>query len=550
MSVHPHLETVAEPVMAQIVELLRQRAYYHNQGLPVAAIQAARTALVLAQVHGLQTQEANISLHLAEDQAFLLNSYAAAAENARHCLRLIVQTDGDNRTKVATAYSVLGFVAAQQRRPVDAVWALREALAVLAPLQARPPLELTVFEQRTLARAYINLAIADSLVGDFDQARALSEEALVLARAVGNEVALITLLENLGHYEIALGNYQVAETYLIEGEGLAAQGHQPDWLERLSYFQQMRSEIYLRRGQLQAAGQYASQALDTHVRQLFHFDRSLVADVNALFGSLYLATGAHQSGLHCLQRAERIYRYLGMMFQADRVHMQQSLARILLENSRLKDAEPLPPPLLNSKAARAFDLTCQVMDLLFDMYAAEEEDVAGHSDRVVRYALVLARRLDLPEADMDALAYVGPLHDLGKRAVPPDILNKPGALTAEEYELIKHHPEAGVEILLEAAVGLSPAAVALLRHHHERWDGGGYPDGLQGEQIPIVARVLSVADAYDAMTMDRPYRKGLPHSEAMQRVRDNAGTQFDPVVVAAWQDLHAVPDDFTFVPSW
>lgn len=536
--------------MARIVELLRQRAYYYNQGLPVAAIEAARTALGLSQAHGLLAQEANISLHLAEDQAFLLNSYTAAADNARHCLQLISQLHDDNRTKVATAYSVLGFVAAQQRRPVDAVWALREALAVLAPLQTRPPAALSVHEQRTLARAYINLAIANSLVGDFDQARALSEQALELARAVGNEVALITVLENLGHYEIALGNYQVAEDYLVEGENLAALGHQPDWLERLSYFQQMRSEIHLRRGQLHAAGDYASRALDTHVRQLFHFDRSLVADVNALFGSLYLATGAHQSGLDCLQRAERIYRYLGLIFQADRVQMQQSLGRILLENRRLKDADLPPIPLVNAEATRAFELICQVMDLLFDMYAAEEEDVAGHSDRVVRYALVLGRKLRLPRVDMDALAYVGPLHDLGKRVVPPEILNKPGSLTAEEYEQIKRHPEAGVEILLEAAVGLSSSALALLRHHHERWDGDGYPDGLKGEEIPIVARVLSVADAYDAMTMDRPYRKGLPHSEAMLRVCDNAGTQFDPAVVAAWQDLHRVPDDFAFVPSW
>ncbi len=535
--------------MARIVELLRQRAYYHNQGLPVAAIEAAGKALVLAQSHGWEAQEANICLHLAEDQAFLLNSYVAAADHARHCLRLSSRLQDDNRTKVATAHSVLGFVAAQQQRPVDAVWALREALTVLAPLQALPPTGLSVFEQRTLARAYINLAIANSLVGDFGQARVLSEQALVLARAVGNEVALITLLENLGHYEIALGNYQAAEDYLIEGESLAAGGHQPDWMERLSYFQQMRSEIYLRRGDLLAAGTYASRALDTHVRQLFHFDRSLVADVSALFGTLYLATGAHQSGLDCLQRAERIYRYLGMTIQADRVHMQQSLGRILLENKRLKETA-VPLPLLNPEAARAFDLICQVMDLLFDMYAAEEEDVAGHSDRVVRYALLLARKLDLPDADVDALAYVGPLHDLGKRVVPSEILNKPGTLTAEEYELIKRHPEAGVEILLEAAVGLTPSALALLRHHHERWDGGGYPDGLTGEQIPKVARVLSVADAYDAMTMDRPYRKGLPHSEAMHRVRDNAGTQFDPAVVMAWQDLHAVPDDFAFVPSW
>ncbi|QLQ05835.1 MAG: tetratricopeptide repeat protein [Anaerolineae bacterium] len=99
--------------------------------------------------------------------------------------------------------------------------------------------------------------------------RVLSEAALVLARAVGNEVALITLLENLGYYEIVLGNYQRAEAYLVEGENLASSGHHPDWLERLSYFQQMRSEIYLRRGDLQAASDYASRALDTHVRRSF-----------------------------------------------------------------------------------------------------------------------------------------------------------------------------------------------------------------------------------------------------------------------------------------
>ncbi len=534
-------------VLARIVELLRARAYYTSQGLPVAAIENAQEANKLAQQHGMLAQQANIHVHLAEDQAFLLGSYEAAAENAQRCLELSEQLIGNNKTKIATAYSVIGFCAAQQHHYVDSVWALREALDTLADLRQQKPTDLSIHEQRTLLRAFINLANSFALVGEYLRARDLYLKGLELARAVSNQVALITLLENLGHYEILLGNYAQAEAYLVEGEALARTATHADWLERLSYFHQMRAEVYFRRGELRDAWRYASQALDMHVRQLFHFDRSVVADVNALMGNIYLASGAYQTGLDCLQRAERIYHHRAMVAEADRVHLQLALGRILLESGSLLPIER--PNLLSAEEERSFVLLSQIMDLLFDMYTAEEE-VADHSDRVVRYALLLARHLNLPAADIEALAYIGPLHDLGKMRVPPEILNKPGALTEEEFSLMKRHPEEGVEILLQAALGLSDEALALLRHHHERWDGKGYPAGLQGEAIPAIARALSVADSYDAMTMDRPYRKGMSHGEAMRRLAAAAGSQFDPAVVAAWEALHQVPADFKHVASW
>lgn len=538
--------TSAEALVG-IVELIRQRAYYTSQGLPVAAIERAQAAIGLAEQYGLLSQQANIYVHLAEDQAFLLGSYDAAEANARRCLELSEQLLGDNKTKISTAYSVIGFCAAQQHRAVDAVWALREALDTLEDLRQRVAATLSVHEQRTLLRAHINLANAFALVGEYRQARDLYLRGLELARAVDNQVALITLLENLGHYEIILGNYEQAEACLVEGEELARTAKHADWLERLSYFHQMRAEVYFRRGQLRDAWRYASQALEVHVRQLFHFDRSVVADVNALIGNIHLASGSYHTGLDCLQRAERIYRHRSMVMEADRAHVQLILGRTLLEGGRLAPA-PLPD-LLSAGEERSFFLINQIMDLLFDMYSVEEE-VADHSDRVVRYALLLARQIGLPAEDIDALAYIGPLHDLGKMRVPPEILNKPGALTEEEFALMKRHPEEGVEILLQAALGLSDTALALLRHHHERWDGRGYPAGLKGEAIPAIARCLSVADSYDAMTMDRPYRKGMPHGEAMHRLEAAAGTQFDPAIVTAWQSLHEVPADFKYVPSW
>ena len=131
----PGASTTSAEALAQIVELLRARAYFTSQGLPVAAIEKAQEANKLAQQHGMLAQQANIYVHLAEDQAFLLGSYEAAAQNARHCLELSEQLLGDNKTKIATAYSVIGFCAAQEHHYVDSVWALREALDTLAEMQ-------------------------------------------------------------------------------------------------------------------------------------------------------------------------------------------------------------------------------------------------------------------------------------------------------------------------------------------------------------------------------------------------------------------------------
>jgi putative nucleotidyltransferase with HDIG domain len=163
---------------------------------------------------------------------------------------------------------------------------------------------------------------------------------------------------------------------------------------------------------------------------------------------------------------------------------------------------------------------------------AMDRYTAGHSDRVTRLSRMIALELDLPLEDVEIVTQAALMHDIGKIGCQAN-LNKPGKLSAEEYEIFKAHPTFGRQIL-EPITFLRPI-VAGVHSHHERWDGSGYPDGLRGEEIPLAARILAVADTYDAMTSNRAYRKALGHEVTMNEVRRCAGTQFDPAVVAAFE---------------
>ena len=163
---------------------------------------------------------------------------------------------------------------------------------------------------------------------------------------------------------------------------------------------------------------------------------------------------------------------------------------------------------------------------------AKDPYTAGHSARVQRIALAVAEELGLPAQRLDAVRFGGLFHDIGKIAVPDSILTKPAALDADEYSVIQRHPADGAAIV--SHFSRLHEAVPLIRHHHERWDGNGYPDRLAGDDIPIEACVIGLADAWDAMTTDRPYRAALSVEEAAAEVRSCRGTQFAPSVVDAF----------------
>jgi putative nucleotidyltransferase with HDIG domain len=161
---------------------------------------------------------------------------------------------------------------------------------------------------------------------------------------------------------------------------------------------------------------------------------------------------------------------------------------------------------------------------------AKDQVTHGHIRRVQEYSVALARQMGVDDENLiKAIEAASLLHDMGKLSVPEHILNKPGTLTSAEFEIMKTHSGVGADIL--AAIEFKYPVVPIVRHHHENWDGSGYPDRLSGTDIPIGARILSVVDCFDALTSDRPYRKKLSEPEAVAILRERRGGMYDPLVV-------------------
>jgi putative nucleotidyltransferase with HDIG domain len=182
--------------------------------------------------------------------------------------------------------------------------------------------------------------------------------------------------------------------------------------------------------------------------------------------------------------------------------------------------------------AKLEESSLEAIESLNATVEAKDPYTAGHSQRVQRIAVAIGDELELSKDRLDPLRLGALFHDIGKLRVPDAILTKPGPLSTEEYELIKRHPEDGAHIV--GKFGPLRAAVEMIRHHHERWDGRGYPDGLGAGEIPLEASVVGLADAWDAMTTVRPYKRALKLEEAFREVREGRGTQFAPEVVDAF----------------
>jgi HD-GYP domain-containing protein (c-di-GMP phosphodiesterase class II) len=190
--------------------------------------------------------------------------------------------------------------------------------------------------------------------------------------------------------------------------------------------------------------------------------------------------------------------------------------------------------IINSRLVEELrDTVRKTIQSLASALEAMDRYTAGHSDRVTHYALLIGQILGLSETDKEILQQAALMHDIGKIGCHAN-LNKKDQLTAKEYEIFKEHPTHGKNIL-EPLTFLHPV-IPGVHLHHERWDGKGYPVGLAGEDIPLMARILAVADSYDAMTSNRAYRKALAHKVAMEELKRCAGTQFDPSIVDAFRE--------------
>jgi len=170
------------------------------------------------------------------------------------------------------------------------------------------------------------------------------------------------------------------------------------------------------------------------------------------------------------------------------------------------------------------------------MLDARDTETEAHSRRVVQISLTLGMALGLPPAELRALEVGAMLHDVGKIGVPDSILRKPGPLSTDEWRVMRRHPEIGHEILSE--LGFLTTALPLVLHHHERWAGDGYPNRLRGAEIPLGARIFALADAYDVIRSRRPYKPPYSHAIAVENIRRDTGTHFDPRVSQAFMDLY------------
>jgi putative nucleotidyltransferase with HDIG domain len=175
------------------------------------------------------------------------------------------------------------------------------------------------------------------------------------------------------------------------------------------------------------------------------------------------------------------------------------------------------------------------MESLSATVDARDAYTAGHSRRVQQLALAIGRELGLSHAELDLLGQAALFHDIGKLAIPDAVLLKPSSLSGDEWSLMQRHADEGARII--DRLGFLGDAVPAIRHHHERWDGAGYPDGLAGEEIPLGARIIHVADALDSMLTNRIYRAARPAAEALEELRQGGGSQFCPRCVAALERL-------------
>lgn len=199
----------------------------------------------------------------------------------------------------------------------------------------------------------------------------------------------------------------------------------------------------------------------------------------------------------------------------------------LMENLIIENAKKID--MLEAQNRDLEDLNSNLVNSLVSAIEAKDKYTLGHSERVSAYAVDIAKKLNLPEKQVNEIKIAGMLHDVGKIGISDEILHKPAKLSKDEFEEMKRHPSIGTWIL--NTLNLSENTINAINYHHERFDGTGYPLGISGKDLPIETQIISLSDAYDAMTSERPYRDAMSPEEAIKEIKKNSQTQFNPQLV-------------------
>lgn len=462
-------------------------------------------------------------------------------------LAILLESPAPDQRLLGQVYFNLGSVhwyAESNRAGLDA---LRSALAIFEAQGNR----------LSIARARLSLGALAILDEDFEEAAKQTAAALEIFQEEAQPYFSGIAAKNLGAIRTAQGDYLTADQHLRQAWQLMKEAGD---LNQIAYTLTELSRLQLRQGRLAEAVRSGHRALVTLLSDVGTMDKAEAARIHYLFAEIFSVRGDYDKSLGYLQRAMAYYQSLGMRRELETATnsfatMQAARSKAAPAVSRDQETTggrkgiigPLDsssPGGASAKSRRALvkeELHLKYLDTFFslvDLLEEKEPYTRGHSERVTAYTLIMANELGLGEKDKETLAVSGRLHDVGKLTIDATILNKPGPLDERERLLVQRHPVAGAEMLRSTIS--SYEALAVIRHHHERFDGGGYPDGRQGQEIPLLTRILTVADAYDAMTSDRPYRPALSHSQALAELEDKAGTQFDLNMVDAFIRCHSI----------
>jgi putative nucleotidyltransferase with HDIG domain len=357
------------------------------------------------------------------------------------------------------------------------------------------------------AQVLNNIALAYMELGELSDAEAAYDEAARAFEEDGDHARQLDLAVNKVQLYIAGRRYDEALAQCNKLLSMTTDEGAP-W----------RGEVFRHIGVIaRARGDFpeaTDNLLKAEQRALESGDLLLRADVSEQLAELYWAQERHKDMLQRLNEAHSLYTQL---------KAQHRVAQVEKRNGALE--------------ARFLEMAKQWGDSI----ESKDRYTQGHCERVAFFACVLADSAGFNSRSLFWFRIGALLHDIGKIIVPTEVLNKPGKLTDEEWAIMKRHPEAGLELV--ADIDFPGDIGAIIRNHHERWDGAGYPDGLQGEAIPFAARILCVADVYDALTTTRSYRPGLTHARAAEIMRASTG-QFDPHLLETflnWAETADIP---------
>lgn len=438
-------------------------------------------------------------------------------------------------------------------------------------------------DQAGICRALRNIGVVYVELGEFDEAEINLDEAKNVAQEIGEELLYADLVNNLGAVSNMKGSWQQAlemyrkslEIYEAYGEirkgaytqnnvaiTLFEQGQNDEalksFLQAYSIAERIHdaslalivdsnlADLYLKKGMVEDATRHCRRA------EKYFEERKLVTgtlvDTQKIAGKIALFHKKTDTALEYFNRALEMAKEIGAKYQEAEVLLERGILYRATDKhlDALTDLESSYRIYATIKAEGRREQTEQVIGSIETLYLEIFDSMArkvdqkdkytkGHSDRVAAMSLLLARELGLRDGMLKTIVAAGLMHDIGKINIDDSVLKKAGRLTSEEYEHIKKHPQLGVELLRgkEFPWDIKP----FILHHHEKIDGNGYPLGIKGEDIPLGARIICVADVFDALTSDRVYRKAFDTQKAIDIMEGESGTTFDPVLLGCFKRM-------------